>query len=113
MSCTTAEVCKFIPEYQDLPLAELAVKSADHFVTDQLISDAMQALNNFSREHNEPLRQAVATLQSLADKALMASPVAKHEVLCEHPHFQRCLLLAHTHTSTPRAPYHASFARYD
>ena len=84
MSCTTAEVFEYISEYRDLPLAELAVKLADRFVTEQPISDATQALNSFSRKHNEPLRQAVARLQALVDKALMAFPVAKREVLREH-----------------------------
>ena len=84
MSCTTAEVFEYISEYRDLPLAELAVKLADRFVTEQPISDANQALNTFSRKHNEPLRQAVARLQSLVDKALMAFPIAKREVLREH-----------------------------
>ena len=84
MSCTTAEVFEYISEYRDLPLADLASKLADRFVTEQPISDATTALNNFSRKQNEPLRQAVARLQSLVDKALMAFPLAKREILREH-----------------------------
>ena len=78
MSCTTGKVYEYISEYRDLPLAELAVKFADCFVMEQPKSNETQALNSFSRKHNEPLRQAVARLQSLVDKALMACPVAKH-----------------------------------
>ena len=84
LSCTTADVFDYIKEYKNLSLPELSRKLANRFVSEQPISDATSALNTFTRKTNEPLRQAVARLQSLVDKALMAFAPDKRDVLREH-----------------------------
>ena len=84
LSCVTDDVYMFLKEYKDLPLAKLAKRLANRFVTEQPLLDATNALHAFSRAQNEPLRQSVARLQALVDRVLITHPPQERDVLREH-----------------------------
>lgn len=80
-ACLTGDTLEYALEYRQQPMPEFAKKMANRFIVENTVTDATHSLDNFSRKLNEPIRQAVARLQSFIDKALLTHPLDQRDTV--------------------------------
>ena len=70
----TGDQYDYVLSFPKATVPKLAALLAARFVNENVLSDAIHELDNFQRNANEPIRQAVARLQTCLERAIVMYP---------------------------------------
>ena len=82
-ACLTGDQYAYIEAFPTATVKKLAELLAARFITENVLADAIHDLDTFTRLPNEPIRQAVARLQSCLEKAIIMYPADQQETIKE------------------------------
>ena len=77
----TGEQFDYVQSFPKATVPKLAALLAARFVNENVLSDAIHELDNFQRNANEPIRQAVARLQTCLERAIVMYPDAERATI--------------------------------
>ena len=80
-ACLTGDQYAYIEAFPTATVKKLAELLAARFITENVLADAIHDLDTFQRLPNEPIRQAVARLQSCLEKAIIMYPSDQQDTI--------------------------------